>query len=247
VTTSAFASFPFLRRAEDFFFPPGCLSCDSGRSEAFEGGVCRRCWTDLPALTGRRCGCCDLPLASPAFEAVEEPRCGRCLHRPPAFDALRSAAPYAGTAREIVRAFKYRGADYLAPHLAARMLAASRSLPAVEAVLPVPATGRELRAHRFFPAGELAREFSRLSGYPLLAGALRKVRNTARQVELPLEARGENVRGAFRARRVPRSLLLVDDVATSGATLGECARELKRHGARSVFAVAFGRAIPEDN
>jgi predicted amidophosphoribosyltransferase len=159
-----------------------------------------------------RCAGCDLPLNPEAFGAIPEPRCGRCLAHPLPFEALRSVAPYAGVARDIVKAFKYEGADFLAPHLGARMIAACVGLPDFDAVLPI-----------------------------------RKVRETARQAQLPLEARGENVRGAFRAARIAGSLLLVDDVATSGATLAACARELRARGARRVIAVAFGRALPEDN
>jgi predicted amidophosphoribosyltransferase len=191
---------------------------------------------------------CDLPVGeSSAFGSPDGERCGRCLAQPPAFDALRSAAPYAGVAREIVKAYKYEGADFLAPHLAERMLRACGDIAEIEAVLAVPATRKEKRAHGFFPAGELARELSRLAGKPVLEKTLRKTRETARQAQLPLEDRGENVRGAFRARSVPGCVLLVDDVATSGATLGACSRELKKHGARKVIAAAFGRAIPEEN
>ncbi len=240
-----------LRRAGDFFFPPGCLSCASGTCEPFEGGVCRDCWDALPAPALRRCHVCDLPVGpSSAFASEEGDRCGRCLVKPPAFDALRSASPYAGITRDIVKAFKYEGADFLASHLAERMARVMRAcgeLDGIEAVVPVPATRKEKRAHGFFPAGELAREISRLAGKPLLGKELRKTRETARQAKLPLEDRVENVRGAFRARHVPARVLLVDDVATSGATLSACARELKRHGARRVIAIAFGRAIPEDN
>ncbi|MGH9443054.1 MAG: double zinc ribbon domain-containing protein [Thermoanaerobaculia bacterium] len=239
--------FSFLRQAEDFLFPPGCFSCEGGRSRAFEGGICRSCWAALPAPAATRCGSCDLPLPPAAFEKVPAPVCGRCLAHPHPFDALRCAAPYSGVARDVVKAFKYSGADFLAPHLAARMLAACRDLPDYDAVIPVPATRKERRAHGFFPAGELAREFSRLSGKPMLGTAIRKVRETARQANLPLAARGDNVRGAFRAAAVGGSLLLVDDVATSGTTLAACARELRKKGARSVLAAAFGRALPEND
>ncbi len=245
--TTSFPARSLLRRVEDFFFPPGCLSCESGRSETFEGGICRSCWDALPAPAPVRCEGCDLPLNPAAFESIPSPRCGRCLTNPLPFEALRSVAPYAGVARAIVKAFKYEGADYLAPHLAARMLEACGGLPEFDAVLPVPATRRERRAHGFFPAGELAREVARLSGKPMRERAIRKVRETERQAQLPLERRGENVRGAFRAAKVAGALLLVDDVATSGATLAACARELRKKGAQRVLAVAFGRALPEDN
>jgi predicted amidophosphoribosyltransferase len=74
---------------------------------------------------------------------------------------------------------------------------------------------------------------------------LTKVRETARQASLPLPARRANVRGAFSAAAAPETVLLVDDVATSGCTLDASARALKRAGARRVFAAAFARALPE--
>jgi predicted amidophosphoribosyltransferase len=187
---------------------------------------------------------CDLPIAAPGAALLESPLCGRCQADPPAFDALRAAVRYEGPPAEVLKAFKYSGADYLAPHLARRIAPRAAFEPAPLAVVPVPATRRERRRRGYFPAGELARALARELGLPCVA-LLTKVRETARQASLPLPARRANVRGAFSAAAAPETVLLVDDVATSGCTLDASARALKRAGARRVFAAAFARALPE--
>ncbi len=231
----------------DFFFPPGCLACESGRARLFEGGVCPACWGAMPAASGSRCSSCDLPIAAPGAADLDSPRCGRCLARPPDYDRLRAAVFYAGTAPAILKAYKYGGAVELAPHLARRMARLFGHDPAPEGVVPIPATRREMRDRGFFPAGELARHLSDLLGVAYRPAALRKVRETERQARLALSLRNANVRGAFAADRPPRSVLLVDDVATSGATLSAASRALKRAGAQTVLAAAFARALPEES
>ncbi len=133
----------------------------------------------------------------------------------------------------------------MAPRLADLMAALAPELPAETVIVPVPATRRERRDRGFFPAGILAAEVARRKSRRVRTGLLEKVRETARQAGLPLSARADNVRGAFRARGDASRVLLVDDVATSGATLSACAKALKRRGAVRVDAIAFARVLPE--
>lgn len=235
----------FPDRLERFLFPPACLSCADGRARFRAGGVCRGCWDALPAAAGTRCSVCDLPIAAPGAAALPVPVCGRCLAEPPGYDTLRCPVVYTGTARSVLKAFKYGRADFLAPRLAERMAEVLPPGAGDALFVPVPATGRERRERGFFPAGELAAELARRSGGTSSRRLLSKIRETERQASLPLARRADNVRGAFRARPAPRSVVLVDDVATSGATLSACARALKRRGASRVDAVAFARALPD--
>jgi predicted amidophosphoribosyltransferase len=236
---------PVLDRFEQFLFPPACWSCGAGRSFPGNGGVCAACWNALPLAAGTRCAQCDLPIAAPGAAQLLEPRCGRCLADPPAYDSLRCPAIYAGVARDVLKAFKYHGVDYLAPRLSTLMAAAFPDPPEDAVFTAVPATRRERRTRGFFPAGALAEEVAFRKRRPYRATLLEKTRETERQAGLPFSARSENVRGAFRARFAAPNVFLVDDVATSGATLSACARALKRRGAVRVDAVAFARALPE--
>lgn len=230
-----------LRAAGFFLFPSGCLACGGRVARFFRGGVCEICWESLPRPADRRCEICDEPL--PAAEAE---RCGRCLFDPPAFRALRAAAPYQGAARRILIAFKFRGADYLAARLAALMEERLRETESPGEIVAVPAAARS-RWKRDHAAELLARALAGRMRVAFAPRRLDKVRGTRRQSGLSLPERAGNVRGAFRARGKPAArVLLVDDVATSGATARECAGALRAAGARAVDVWCFARASRDD-
>jgi ComF family protein len=231
------------RAAARFVLPSDCLACrERPVDRFFSGGVCDRCWRALPPPEGGRCARCDETLPG----AVAPALCGRCLLDPPPFDTLRGASPYAGTARPILLAFKFRGADYLGAHLADVML---RRLPRPDAaeIACVPTTARSRRARGYSPAEVLALELSRRLEIPFARRRLVKRRETEVQSRLPLAERAANVRRAFRAagRPAPR-VLLVDDVATSGATARECALRLSEAGAGRIDVWCFARASRAD-
>lgn len=213
-------------------FGGGCFLCRG----AARGVLCAACDAELPRLEGPRCPVC-------ALETQAGEVCGRCLARPPAYDASVAALAYVFPADVLVQALKFRGELALAPVLggllAARLGAAAR----VDAVLPVPLAAARLRARGFNQALEIARVAARATGSalePLLAG---RVRDTAEQAALPLEERARNVRGAFRCARAlgGASVALVDDVMTTGATLDELAATLKRAGAARVVNWVLAR------
>lgn len=227
--------------AARLLFPSRCLACRRRDVEQlWRGGVCAACWNALEPLPARRCAVCDEPVEDEAASP-----CGRCRIRPPAFESLRAVAPYRGTARQVLLAFKFRGADYLARHLAARMCDRIPAPDAIGEVACVPAAGRWRSSDH--AAELLAGAVAARLGRPFAPRRLLKTRATERQSRLPLSARERNVRGAFRVRMpCPENLLLVDDVATSGATARECARRLVEAGARRVLVWCFARASREE-
>ncbi len=249
-----------LRAAIDFAFPTRCAAC--GREpvvELFAGGVCRTCWRAIPLLPERRCSVCDDPLYDGSghggdfpgdAEAEAAGPCGRCILDPPLYRSLRSAAPYRGSARSIVAAFKFHGGDYLAGHLArimVREIGSETTDAPPDEVVPVPATALS-RIRRDHAADLLAAAVARRLEIPCSPRRLRKTRRTQKQSGLPARLRPGNVRGAFRGTEgTPRRILLVDDVATSGATVRECAGALLHAGAERVDVWCFARATREDN
>lgn len=176
--------------------------------------------------------------------------CGSCRRRPPHFDYARAAAGYHGVLREALHAFKFGGCRALAAplgDLVVETLADRLPDGAPSLLLPVPLHPRRERERGFNQAALLARRIGRARGWPVREDVLARMVATPSQTELNAAARRANVRSAFRLRRPAavegRRVVLVDDVLTTGATLSECARSLRRAGAVSVGAVTVARVI----
>jgi ComF family protein len=181
-------------------------------------------------------------------------RCGPCSVEAPTFDAVLAAVPYAAPWDRLITAFKFHDALDLAPALVDLMLAAHAMTPHVPApsqLVPVPLGAARLRERGYNQAWELARRLAarwRLRSDPTL---LLRVRETPHQLALPLAQRAANVRGAFAIEPLRlaevrgRSFTLVDDVMTTGATVGEIARVLRGAGAARVDVWVVART-PRD-
>jgi len=164
-------------------------------------------------------------------------------------DAVVHAAPYAGTAKELVHRFKYR-ADFAAGRFLAHLLASSieAALPGgVELLVPVPLHRWRLAGRGFNQAALLGREIGRQIGVPVALGALGRARNTRTLAGLHPEERSRELRGAFRVRRpgqvAGRRILLVDDVLTTGVTAESCCAALKAAGARWAGVAVAARVL----
>jgi ComF family protein len=192
------------------------------------------------------CQRCGLPLASWRTVAADAvcPRCRR--QRDQALDQARAAGPYEGALRDIIHAFKYDPRPTLAKPLAALLRAQPdvvALLDGVDAIVPVPLHPSRQRRRGFNQAETLA---TALAADAPVVRALRRVRRTQPQADLPAAQRHRNVRDAFRLSRglvMARCVLLVDDVSTTGATLEACAQVLKAAGVVEVRAVTVGRAV----
>ncbi len=174
----------------------------------------------------------------------------QAISDPPAYHRARAAVRYDDIARAMVHALKYGDRIDLAPTMGRWMARAGRELLAdADALIPVPLHWRRLWARRFNQSALLAQAISRETGVAVADSALKRVKATAQQVGLSQSERAENVQGAFRvppdrkAEVAGRSVVLVDDVLTSGATSDACARALLRAGARNVDLVVFARVV----
>jgi ComF family protein len=171
--------------------------------------------------------------------------CGACQATPPHFDATRAAFRYAFPVEHIVQALKYRHRLPLAGWLAEALL---RKVDAanVDCIMPLPLSARRMRERGFNQAQEIARPLARSFRLPLLADAVRRVREGVPQASLPWQERRANIRHAFECHidLTGKRIAVVDDVMTTGATLDEFARVLKRNGAARVENWVATRTLP---
>ncbi len=239
----------WLRRAIDAVLPPRCLSC--GTEIAPGGAVCAGCWRRLTPIASPFCTCCGLPFTIPVEGAGA--RCGACHAEPPAFDRARAPLLYDAVSRKLVLAFKHADATHAAPALAGWIRRATAPLAdEAEVIVPVPLHPRRLLARRYNQAALLALGIGREAGRPVLVDALLRRRATPSQGGLGRAGRRRNVQGAFALRPsaapaiVGRRVLLVDDVLTTGATVDECARILRRGAAAAVDVAVLARVPGPD-
>ena len=228
-----------LRQLLDAVYPPSCVLC--GAPGERDRDLCAGCAAELPQV-GLACGRCGRPLAATAGAI-----CGRCLRRPPSYSGVFAPLRYAEPVDRLIAEYKFRGRLTHAALFAALLIeaaeAAGRRPP--ELLLPVPLHRSRLRERGYNQALELARPIGRHWKVPVDAFALKRVRPTAAQMQLPAKQRLKNVRGAFALRdgvRLPESVAVVDDVMTTGATVSEIAKLLRRSGVKRVEVWAVARA-----
>lgn len=223
-------------------FPSQCVVCRSLVAQPTDGPLCSSCFRLLPRHRGPVCDC-GVPLAGGVGLS-----CGRCRRGLAVFDAGASLGPYEGSLRTVLHALKYGRR----PRLAGRLADALVSEPAVGRLLspqlvlvPVPLHPRRLRERGFNQSERLARALGRRTGLPVMAQTLVRRRDTPPQTGLTAARRRANMAGAFAARCSPalagRTVLLIDDVLTTGATARACAGALLRAGAGAVRLLTVAR------
>lgn len=216
----------------DLLLPRRCLVCGAGGIQ-----LCTGCLAGLPRLAEPLCARCGAPTAWPVR------RCRECSGRRIAFATARAAVAYDGAVRNIVAAWKERGLSRLADPAAALVAERTPRPTSIAVVTFVPADAARRLDRGHHPAERLARALAarwELPCEPLLV----RTGHSERQRGLSLAERRRNVRGAFRAApHSHRTVLLVDDVYTSGATASAAASALRAAGARRVDVATFARAV----
>ena len=239
-------------------FPTDCLLCERELTEPGGASICRVCWESLRPWVGPSCERCGLPFGSLQAADFVDSLCASCRQGEQDFDLARSYGLYTGNLRKAILHLKFHGREYLGKRLGALLARAWEALPEPDSplVAPVPLHPSRRRQRGFDQAELLARGLDqrlrregRLRGLQLVPGLLRRVRATVPQVGLSASARRENVSGVFcvvRSEQVRnRTVVLIDDVMTTGATLSAGATALKQAGAWRVLALSLARAAPQ--
>lgn len=207
------------------------MSCD--------GLCCAACRNDLPRLPQTRCPVCALPSSAADI-------CGKCLKKAPAFARTVAAFRYSFPVSQLIKALKFREQLILVNFLADELAQQVEVRP--DCLIAVPLHPQRLRWRGFNQSQLLAARIAKRLDIPLLKQSCRRVRDTPPQSSLPWKARDKNMRGAFEVTQAAhiggKHVAIVDDVMTSGASLNELARALKKAGAREVSALVVARTLP---
>jgi ComF family protein len=225
-------------------FEPPCAACGAILTHPLGGAVCPLCWAAIHRITPPVCDRCGDPLPSLLASLASGETCRHCDGSQHAVDRSRAIGPYEGRLRDIIHALKYDGRRSIAPGLGAMMREAGTGiLDAADCAVPVPLHYWRQHSRGFNQADDLACQL----GLPVVR-LLKRTVATRPQIDLPASERARNVRDAFAlSRRAPSLcglvIVLVDDVATTGATLEACASILKAAGAASVRALTAARVV----
>ncbi len=233
----------------DLIFPPRCITCDAILEEHGPLPFCPHCGAGIRFIVPPLCPRCGIPYP---VTVGEDHLCGECLTITRPYAIARSVGRYEGTLLKAVPLCKYRGNTGIGRVLGGIMAdfaAGQWDMRIFSMIMPVPLHRKRLRERGFNQAAILSREVARRFSLPLDLMTLRRQRPTAPQVGLGREDREENVRGAFTVQTpqkvAGRRILLVDDVTTTGSTLGECASALMRGKAEAVAVLTLARALPD--
>lgn len=241
-TRMAAAGFIFTaaRAVLDFALPARCPGCGIIVDDVHL--FCATCWGKLEWLTGAGCESCGLPLPSATATS-----CAACLAKPPRFDAARAAVGYAEVSRGLALRLKHGRKTGAARTMARYMERLLAGVPGDALLVPVPLHRRRLWLRGFNQSMLLARHLSARTGHAVEPRLLRRTRATPSLAGRNARQRAEAVRGAFEVRDgnklSGRTVVLIDDVHTTGSTANACAGALKRAGAQRVELVVWARAI----
>ncbi len=204
-------------------------------------------WGRLEFIAAPQCAACGWPFE---FEVGEGSLCVACLARRPAYGMARSALKYNDASRDLVLGFKHADKTHAAPAFVPWMMTAGRDvLSGADLLVPVPLHRLRLIARRYNQAALIAHALAKCAKVPVLPDALLRIRSTPPQGHLNAKQRRRNVRKAFavnpkRAKQVAgKTIVLIDDVYTTGATAEECARILLKAGARAVHVLTLARVV----
>jgi ComF family protein len=227
----------------DGVLPPRCLAC--GETVGEPDALCGRCWSGITFFAPPWCAACGLPFPHPMGENAV---CGDCAREHRSWDRARAVLRYDRNTRRLVLGFKHGDRTHVAGAFGRWMYrAGSEVLSNADLLVPVPLHWTRLFHRRYNQAALLAQAIRSAGGPDVAVDWLVRRRPTPAQGRLGPAARERNVRGAFAIKDgrsfASKRVVIIDDVMTTGATVEECARVLKRAGASSVGVLTLARAL----
>lgn len=238
----------------DLLLPPKCLKCSVRVDQAHS--ICPECWKELHFITDPKCICCGYPFEISLgndYSALGEQRCGACQKVERSFDRAVSALRYDDDSRQMIIGFKHQDkVEYAVYFTKLLNQAGATFFDNVDLIIPVPLHKKRLLSRRYNQSALLSRLLAREHRITHYAELLERTKNTPPQ-QGNLNKRSKNVRGAFKVgsnyKNVikNKTILLIDDVYTTGSTAENCARALKKAGAEAVYVLTVFRVISPQN
>ena len=231
------------RRVVDGILPPRCLACGATVNEP--DALCGACWSPITFFAPPWCAMCGLPFPHPMGEGAV---CADCARERASWQRARAVLRYDKHSRRLVLSLKHGDHTHLAKALGGWMQRAGGEVfDGADLLVPVPLHWTRLFSRHYNQAAMLAHAIHAAGGPPVAPDWLVRRRRTPSQGRLGPLARARNVRGAFALQRGRivrgKRLVIVDDVLTTGATVEECARVLRREGAAFVGVLTLARAV----
>lgn len=213
-----------------------CLLCQAET----EGALCLDCQKDLPWIEGTCCNCCSIPLSAGHT-------CGRCLKSPPEFDHCVALFHYSNPVEWMIKRLKFQGGLVYGEalgNLMAEFLPQRERFCRPDVILPVPLHFSRLKSRGYNQSVELARPIVNRLGLKMCSLGVERVLATTEQSGLPSKLRHQNVLNAFKVKKdfSDMNVVIVDDVMTTGATVNEMAKHLKKAKARRVDVWVVARS-----
>lgn len=235
-----------LKTVIDFILPPRCIV--TGDIVDNQGMLSPKAWTKLTFISDPQCQKCGIPFEFD--DGNSQSTCMKCLDRPPAYHKARSALVYDDASRDLVLAFKHGDkTHYIMGFLPWLKRAGQELITDSDIVMPVPLHQIRLIQRRYNQAGIIARFLAKDCSKTLVLGGLERVRSTPPQGFMNATERQKNVRRAFAVSTKHKkaiqgkTILLIDDVLTTGATIEECTQTLMAAGAKAVNVLTLTRTI----
>ena len=235
----------FWRSLIDIIYPRYCLICSNSINDSSYEGACASCLEKIDINVSPFCKKCGFCLRS---VKMAKDSCSKCDHKQYYFDRALSVCEYSGIARKCIQLFKYKRKLKIGRNLSRIMLAFLKdhfSVDSIDLITAVPLHRSKLMERGFNQAEILAESIRLNLNLPASFDNLKRIRKTLSQYQLPLAKKQRNISGAFdctdKAFFKNKSILIVDDIFTTGATLNECSRVLKNAGAKRVYTLTMAR------
>jgi len=237
----------FLRLL-DTVLPPRCAF--TGEIVDSQGTVSPSAWAQLSFIGAPQCHACGFPFEFAVPVGSEEALCANCLFERPEFSRARAALVYNDASRDFILGFKHGDQIHsVVPMIPWMKQAGADILPGAEVIVPVPLHRWRLLRRRYNQAAIMGRALAKSTGKEFIADALLRTRSTPPQGHLKAKERARNVRSAFeihpkrRGQIAGKNIILIDDVYTTGATVRECTKALKKAGAADVSVLTLARVV----